>query len=144
MPIPIPYLSFDGTCELAMHFYERALGGKLEVLMKNSDSPMAGKTPKEHLDRIMHARLALPGGGMIYAGDCPPQMKYAGIHGIGLTLNFDTVARATATFNSLADGGAVTMALQPMFWSKIFGMVTDKFGTPWMVNGELLDVHAKG
>jgi PhnB protein len=144
MPVPIPMLSFDGACEKAMHFYERALGGKLEVLLRNSDSPMADKTPKEHLDRVMHARLALPGGGMIYGADCPPQMKYAGIHGVGLTLNFDTVAKATGAFNSLADGGTVTMALQAMFWAKIFGMVTDKFGTPWIVNGELQDVYAKG
>jgi len=144
MPIPIPYLSFEGTCEKAMRFYERSLGGTLEVLLKNSDSSMAEKTPKEHLDRIMHARLALPGGGMVYGGDCPPQMKYAGIHGVSLTLNFETVAKATAVFNALADGGAVSMALQPMFWSKIFGMVTDKFGTPWIVNGELQDIDAKG
>jgi len=29
------------------------------------------------------------------------------------------------------------MAPQPTFWAKTFGMLTDKFGTPWMVNGEL-------
>ena len=144
MPHPIPYLSFDGNCEQAMRFYESALGGKVEVLLKNADSPMKDQTPKEHLNRIMHARLALPGGGMIYAGDCPPQMKYSGIHGVSLTLNFDTVAKATAAFDALAKAGTVTMALQPMFWSKIFGMVTDKFGTPWIVNGELQDVYAKG
>jgi PhnB protein len=105
---------------------------------------MAEQTPKEHLDRIMHARLALPGGGMVYAGDCPPQMKYSGIHGVSLTLNFETVAKATAAFNALAESGTVSMALQPMFWSKIFGMVTDKFGTPWIVNGELQAAYAKG
>jgi PhnB protein len=52
-------------------------------------------------------------------------------------LNFGTVAQATAAFNALAEGGAVTMALQPMFWAKTCGMLTDKFGTPWIVNGEL-------
>jgi PhnB protein len=64
-------------------------------------------------------------------------MKYSGIHGVGLTLNFDTVAQATAAFNALAEGGTVSMALQPMFWAKIWGMLTDKLGTPWIVNGEL-------
>jgi hypothetical protein len=33
--------------------------------------------------------------------------------------------------------------LQPMFWAKIGGMLTDKFATPWVVNGELQAVHAK-
>ena len=143
MPHPIPYFSFDGNCAEAMRFYERALGGTLEVLMRNADSPMAAQTPPEHADRIMHARLALPGGGMIYAGDCPPQMKHTGIHGVGFALNYDTVAQATAAFNALAEGGTVSMALQPMFWAKIWGMLTDKFGTPWIVNGELQAHFAK-
>jgi PhnB protein len=30
------------------------------------------------------------------------------------------------------------MAMQPSFWAKSFGMLVDKFGTPWIVNGELL------
>ena len=142
MPHPIPYLSFNGNCAEAMRFYERALGGTLEVLLTNADSPMAAQTPKEYADRIMHARLALPGGGTLYAGDCPPQLNFIGIHGIALTLNFETVAQATAAFNALAEGGTVSMALQPMFWSKIWGMLTDRFGTPWIVNGELQAVNA--
>jgi PhnB protein len=142
MPHPIPYLSFDGNCAEAMRFYERALGGKLEVLLRNADSPMGAQTPPEHADRIMHARLALPHSGMLYAGDCPPQMKHQGVQGVALTLNFDTVAQATAAFNALAAGGTVTMALQPMFWARIWGMLTDKYGIPWIVNGELQAVYA--
>jgi len=42
-----------------------------------------------------------------------------------------------------AEGGTNSMALQPMFWAKIWGMLTDKFGTPWIVNGELQAVYAK-
>jgi PhnB protein len=140
---PIPYLSFDGNCTEAMRFYERALGGTLELLLRNADSPMAAQIPKEHADRILHARLALPGGGALYAGDCPPQMKYAGIQGVALTLNFDTVAQANIAFKALAEGGTVTMALQPMFWATIWGMLTDRFGTAWIINGELKAVYAK-
>ena len=136
MSQPIPYLSFNGNCAEAMRYYEQALGGKL-LLLKYADAPAAEQTPKEHADRIMHARLTLPAGGSLYASDCPPQMKYAGIHGIGLALNFDTVTQATTVFNALADGGTVSMPLQPMFWAKIWGMLTDRFGTPWIVNGEL-------
>jgi PhnB protein len=140
---PIPYIGFNGTCAEAMRFYERTLGGTLELLMRNADSPFAAQTAKEHADRIIHARLALPGGGSLYAGDSPPQMPYTGIHGVGLTLNFDTVAQATITFNALAEGGKVTMGLQPMFWARIWGMLTDKFGVPWIVNGELLPINGK-
>ena len=31
-------------------------------------------------------------------------------------------------------GGRVTMALMKTFWTSSFGMLTDKFGVPWMVN----------
>src|SRR5260370_33995428 len=122
MPHPIPYLSFNGNCAEAMRFYERALGGTLEVLLRNADSPMAAQTPKENADRIMHARLALPAGGALYAGDCPPQMKYTGIHGVGLTLNFETVAQATAAFSALAEGGKVSRSLMTMFWAMVGGI----------------------
>jgi PhnB protein len=141
MPHPIPYLAFNGNCAEAMHFYERVLGGKLEILMRNADSPMAAQMPKQHEDRILHARLALPGGGYLYAGDCPPHMPYQGIKGVGLTLNFDTVDQAQRVFNALAEGGSIGMPLQPMFWAKIWGMLSDRFGTPWIINGELMDLR---
>jgi PhnB protein len=138
MPHPIAYLAFDGNCTEAMRFYEGALGGKIEVLMSGADSPMAAQIPKEVAHRILHARLALPGGGTLFAGDAPGYMPYHGIHGVSITLNYDTIAEAQKIFDRLAVGGKVTMAMQPSFWAKSFGMLVDKFGTPWIVNGELL------
>ncbi len=138
MPHPIAYLGFNGNCAEAMRFYEAALGGKLEILMSGADSPMAAQIPKELAHRILHARLALEGGGYLYAGDAPANMPYQGMHGVSLTLNYDSVAEARKIFDRLAEGGKVTMALQPSFWAKSFGMLVDKFGTPWIVNGELL------
>jgi len=137
MPQPIPYLAFNGNCAEAMRYYERALGGKLEILMSGADSPMAAQIPKESAHRIMHARLALPGGGYLYAGDCPEQMPYDGIKGVSFTLNYDTTAEAERIFKALADGGKITMPMQQAFWAKAWGMLVDKFGTPWIVNGEL-------
>ena len=69
----IAYLSFDGNCADAMRFYEQALGAKLEVLMSGAESPIAAQMPKEFAHRILHARLVLPGGGMLYGGDAPAQ-----------------------------------------------------------------------
>lgn len=138
MPHPIAYLSFDGTCAEAMRFYERALDGKLEVLMSGADSPMANQMPKEFAHRILHARLALPDGGTLFAGDAPAHIPYEGIKGVSITLNYATTGEAQKVFNALADGGRVTMPMQPAFWAKTWGMLVDRFGTPWIVNGELL------
>jgi len=140
MPHPIPYLGFDGNCAEAVRFYERVLGGKLEVLMRGADSPMAAQMPKEFADRIMHARLVLPGGGVLYAGDAPAHVPYEGIKGVSITLNYDTTAEAQKVFDALAAGGTVTMSMQPAFWAKTWGMLIDRFGTPWIVNGELLPI----
>jgi PhnB protein len=138
MPHPIAYLSSNGNCAEAMRFYERALGAKVEIMMSGADSPMAAQIPKEFAHRIMHARLALPDGGLLFAGDAPGNMPYEGIKGVSITLNYDTISQAQKVFDALAAGGQVTMPMQPAFWAKIWGMLTDKFGTPWIVNGELL------
>jgi PhnB protein len=33
--------------------------------------------------------------------------------------------------------GKVTMPFQQIFWAHRFGMCTDRFGIPWMINCEL-------
>ena len=134
----IAYLAFDGNCADAMRFYERALGGKLEVLMSGADSPVAADIPKEFADRILHARLVLPGGGMLYAGDTPAHLPYEGIKGVSIAIDYASVAEAEKVFAALAAGGQVGMPMQPTFWATRFGMCTDKFGTSWAVNGEPL------
>jgi PhnB protein len=91
----------------------------------------------------MHARLALPAGATLYAGDAMGQVPYQGMHGVSLTLNYDTVAEANRIFERLADGGKVTMAMAPTFWAKSFGMVTDRFGAHWILNGELLPIQGE-
>ena len=136
----IAYLAFDGNCADAMRFYERALNGKLEVLMSGADSPMAAEIPKEFGGRIMHARLALPGGGLLYAGDTPANMPYEGIKGVSIAVDYASVAEAEKVFAALAAGGQTSMPMQPTFWAKRFGMCVDKFGTPWIVNGEPIPV----
>jgi PhnB protein len=135
---PIPYLGFNGNCAEAMRFYASTLDGKLEVLMSGADSPMAAQIPKEFADRILHARLALKDGGYLYGGDASAQMPFQGIHGASVTLNFNSIPEARKVFDKLAAGGKVTMPFAPSFWAKSFGMLIDRFGTPWIVNAELL------
>jgi PhnB protein len=132
----IAYLAFDGNCADAMRYYETALKGRLEILMSGADSPMAAQMPEEFAHRILHARLALPGGGLLYAGDTPPGMPYQGIKGVSIAVDYPTVEEAEAVFAALGAGGQLTMAMAPAFWAKRFGMLVDKFGTPWIVNGE--------
>jgi len=129
------YLFFDGTCADAMRFYERTLGGKL-TLLTHAQSPMAAQTPPESANRIMHARLDL-GARQLMASDTMVGHPYEGMHGFSLSLIYPTAAEAKRVFDALADGGKVTMPLQKTFWAEGFGMLVDRFGTPWMVNGAM-------
>lgn len=137
---PIPYLSFDGNCAQAIHFYEKVLGGTIKSMMSGAQSPMAAQIPKEFADRILNAQLQLPGGSFLFAGDCPSHIPYEGIKGITIALNYDTVEEAESVFNKLSEGGKVTMPFGPTFWAKKFGMLVDQFGVPWIINGELTEV----
>ena len=101
---------------------------------------MAAQIPKEFADRIMNAQLELPGGSLLSAGDAPAHIPYEGIKGVSIVLNYDTVDEAESIFNILAEGGKVTMPFSPTFWAVKFGMLVDKFGVPWIINGELRPV----
>ena len=132
------YLFFDGTCADAMRFYERTLGGKLEMMMTHAESPMADKTPPGSADRIMHARVAVDGGTLM-ASDSMAGQPYAGMKGFSLSLIYPTVADAKRVFNALAAGGSVTMPMEKTFWAEAFGMLVDRFGTPWMISGPMIE-----
>jgi len=142
-----PYLSFNGNTREVFAFYEKALGAKIEAMMSFADMPAppgstegCGDGAAPAADGIMHARLALPGGAMLFAGDMPPGMPYEGVKGVMLALQYDTVAEAQTVFAALSQGGQVTMPLAPAFWAKSFGMLTDRFGLSWAVNGEPIEL----
>jgi len=138
-----PYLSFDGHTREAFAFYEKALGASIQAMLCYADMP-ASAAPSDGCgdaapptgDGIMHASLVLPGGAMLFAGDTPPGMVHEGPKGMMLALQYDTVEQAHGVFQALSQGGQVTMPLAPTFWAKTFGMLTDRFGISWAVNGE--------
>ena len=127
------YLMFDGRCEAAFRFYAQVFGGKLELLTYGR-SPMAERTPPEQRDKVMHVSLNM-GEGVLMGSDAPPQF-YQPMQGFHVTLVLADPAEAERIFDALSDGGEVRMALQETFWAAKFGMVVDRFGTPWMVSCE--------
>lgn len=135
----IPYLAFDGTCAEAMEFYADTLGlgAKVVMMVSGADTPMAAQIPSEHAHRIVHARIAFDDGSLLYAGDTPVQMPFDGMKGVTITMNYPSVAEAERVFAALAEGGEIIMPIAPMFYAKKAGMLTDRFGTRWAINGEV-------
>jgi PhnB protein len=140
----IAYLGFNGNCAEAVRFYERVLGlgAEIQKLVSAGDIPMADQIPKEHRHRIIHARLRFSDGSYLFAGDAPAQAPYEGIKSVSIAMNYPTVAEAERVFKALAEGGKVSMPQQATMWAKSSGMVTDRFGAPWIINGELLGEYA--
>jgi PhnB protein len=127
-----PYLSFNGNCEEAMKFYERALGGKLEPVVRFESTPAAEHVPADWRGKVMHSSLTV-GDFMVMASDAPPGRQEP-MKGITVALNVDKPADADRIFKALSEKGTVTMPIQETFWAARFGMFTDRFGTPWMIN----------
>ena len=134
-----PYLFFDGNCADAMRFYERTLGGKLEALMKYAEMPgECDQMPPGSAERIMHARLIIDGRAVM-ASDSVGQ-PYNGMKGFSVSLAYPTAADARRVFDLLAEGGKVMLPMEKTFWAEGFGMLTDRYGTPWMVGGGMAGV----
>jgi len=128
------YLFFDGNCAAAMRFYETTLSGKLEMMQTYAETPeMQSTSPQSGADRIMHARLDVDGRALM-GSDVPAGQQHSGMRGFALSINYLDVAKAKRVFDALGEGGSVTVPFGETFWAAGFGMLTDKFGTPWMVN----------
>ena len=133
MPMLDSYLFFNGNCAEAMQFYAATLGGQLQALLKYGDSPEPEHCPAGSAERIMHACVIVD-GRMLMASDVPAGQEQP-MGGFALSLSYDTPAAALPVFDALAQGGSVTMPMAETFWAQSFGMLTDRFGTAWMVSG---------
>ncbi len=129
-----PHLHFKGQCEAAFRFYEKCLGGKIAMMVTHEGTPMADQVPPDWRKKIIHARMTV-GDSVLMGCDAPPD-RYEEPKGFSVTLNVDKPAEAERIFNALADNGTVGMPLQETFWAHRFGMLVDRFGTPWMINCE--------
>ena len=135
MPKVNTYLSFNGSTAQAMRFYACALGAKLDVLFKFGDMPDAKQIPPGSADKVMHAQLSFKDGGVLMGSDRVAGLPYDGMKGFSVALSYESVDEARRGFDALANGGKVIMQLQPSFFAKTFGMLIDRFGTPWTISG---------
>jgi PhnB protein len=130
----IPYVFFNGNCREAVQFYEKVLGGKVQSLHIYGDSPMGQDMPPDQKNKIMHAHMIV-GNSVLMASDAI-HGRYSAPQGFSLSVSVKDPAEAERVFAALAEGGAIQMPIAQTFWSLRFGMLTDQFGMPWMVNCE--------
>lgn len=137
-----PYLNFDGNCAEAFAFYAELFSGSITYQSTYAEMPVSDDMPaipESAKDRIMHAQLqvgeqSLLGGDAMPSADptCgggyqPPQGQWVSVH-------VDDVAEGRRLFDALEPDGDVVMPFEATFWTTGFGMLRDRFGTPWMIN----------
>jgi len=129
-----PYLFFNGRCEEAVKFYQKALGAKVEMLMRFKDAPAPpdpGMVPPGSEDKVMHSSLQIGEAKVMASDGCTTEPM--DFKGFSLSLTAANEAEADRLFAALADGGEVQMPLDKTFFSPRFGTVSDRFGVSWMI-----------
>jgi len=126
-----PYLFFGNTCREAFTRYHDIFGGELHLLT-SAEMPADEQMPGAPADAIMHAALTVD-GHLLMGSDDPTSTDFGPVQGMQVNVSVSGVDEATRVFDALAEGGQVHMPLAPTSWAAAFGMVTDRFGTPWLL-----------
>ena len=126
-----PYLFFDGRCDEALAFYQKALGAKVEMLMRFKENPSPAANPPGSDDKVMHSCMRIGDAAVMASnGNCAGKPSF---QGFSLSLTAKDVPEARRLFAALGEGGQVQMPFAQTFFSPGFGMVADRFGVSWMV-----------
>lgn len=127
----IPYLSFNGNCEEALHTYIEAFGGEVYYMSRWSEDTF-DVTP-DQIGKVMHVEFAL-GDTRMSAGD---SFDAAGTNtDIKLMIHTDSEEEALHTMSVLAEGGTVLSPLQPHPEPDDAGcgsIAKDRFGYTWII-----------
>jgi PhnB protein len=127
-----PYISFPGTCNQAIVFYQSALGAELAFRQTFDESPMPEMGPA---GQVMHATLRIDGSTVMMCDNPRPDGTPTGSN-ISLAIGLSDTNRAAQVFQNLSERGTVIMPLGQTYWARAFGIVKDRFGVQWMVNCE--------
>lgn len=124
-----PYVNFQGRAREAMEFYQRVLGGDLDLRAVDEQGVSKPAGPG---DRIMHARLEAD-GALIIATDGHPDYPAKVGENMAIALGGTDKDRLTKIFGDLAEGGRSKMPLTAQPGGVDVGWLTDRFGINWMI-----------
>ncbi|WP_370575319.1 VOC family protein [Methanomethylovorans sp.] len=129
------YINFNGNCREAVEYYMKVFGTAKPEIMSFKDVPSGMDFPvtEETKDLVLHTALEIEGSTVMFS-DVPPGMPFILGNNIGLVITSKDMDKMRSMFNALKTEGTVVMDLQETFWSKLYGMVTDKFGIVWQFN----------
>jgi len=125
------YLNYGGNCAEAFRFYEKELGGKINMLMTHDQAPGGSQLGPEMAKTVLYASITIA-GTTVMASDVPPD-RFQPMRSVYLCHAVDSDADAERNYALLSEGGQVFMPLQETFFASRFAQLRDRFGTSWMI-----------
>jgi len=125
-------LQFDGTCREAFDAYCEHLGAEVKYTHTFGGTPAGRDVPDDWQDKIVHAAIDL--NGMEIRGHDTPPGTYEATKGVFILVSIP-VAETQPIYDALSAGGEVMMKLGETFWSPAYGIIRDRFGIQWKING---------
>ena len=125
-----PCIHFQGNCDEAINFYKDALSAEVKEINYAKDAPPGSGMDVLPPNFVMHSEVIIcgtnfsltDGGEVPVTGEC-----------ISFLISYETAEEVTAAFEKLVPGGKVVEPLAAVFWSQLYGYVTDRFGVNWQV-----------
>ncbi|MGW3622504.1 VOC family protein [Streptomyces sp. NPDC000880] len=124
-----PYLIFGGDARQALEFYKEVFGGTLTL----NTYGQFGQQGTPEADKIMHGMLETPSGFTLMGADTPSGEHTPG-NNFSVSLSGDDDVELRGYWEKLSAGGSVSVPMEKQMWGDVFGMCTDRFGIPWMLN----------
>lgn len=121
-------LNFPGTCADAFQFYEKHLGGRIAMIMRQNEAPGA---PPNATSAVIHARMEI--ADTVLIGNDVPANVFQKMRSVYLYLALDTAAEAERVYQILSESGEVYMPLEETFFASRFAMLRDRFGVSWSI-----------
>ncbi|SDW61203.1 VOC family protein [Paenibacillus sp. CF384] len=129
------YLNFQGNTREVIEFYAEVFNTEITNLTTFGELPPNPEypLPPGMENGIMHARMTVLGSNLMFS-DTFPGMPFTMGNNISLAIVSDDADELRRIYAKLSEGGSNSMPLQETFWTKLYGVTTDKFGITWQFN----------
>lgn len=135
------YLNFNGNCEQAFAFYEKAFKTKVTSQMRFGDMPPDPNynLSSEDQNKILHTGLNISPDIFVMGSDVVASFgqQYIAGNNSYVMLDVDTAEEAKELYNSLSENAKkIEMALGETFFAEQYASFIDQFDIPWMIHFE--------
>lgn len=125
-----PFLSFNGNCHEAMHFYQACFGGRLR-LQYLADAPDIKSLPRELATLIVSATLESE-HIRLFATDLMEEEGIFNGNRVSLLFSSFQIDYLQSIFTRLAEKGIISDPFSNTLLAGAWSSLTDQYGVQWI------------